>query len=89
MYNYKKNTKIGRKYSQHRSPYVEHQVSIINQYNMNKNKFKIILMYVYINLINTNIYNKINVIENIEVVKDDIVFKDDKILHNSFLTIKF
>ena len=90
LFNYKikKNSKIVKKYLQHRSPYVEPQVSIINQYNMNKNKFKIILMYRYINLMKTDIYNKINVIENIQVLKDDIVLKDDKILHNSFFNDK-
>jgi len=58
---------------------------------MNKNKFKIILMYRYINLINTDIYNKINVIKNIEVVvvEDDIVLKMIKFNIISFFTIKF
>ena len=58
---------------------------------MNKNKFKIILMYRYINLINIDIYNKINVIKNIEVVvvEDDIVLKMIKFNIISFFTIKF
>jgi hypothetical protein len=90
IYNYKikTDTKIVKQYLPHRRPYVEPQVSIINQYNMNKNKFKIILMYRYINLMKEDIYNKINVIENIKVLKDNIVLKDDKILHNSFFNDK-
>ena len=48
-------------------------------------------MYRYINLINTDIYNKINVIKNIEVVvvEDDIVLKMIKFNIISFFTIKF